>query len=282
MMIINSKDNPKIKLFRKLMSGKKARDEYGLFVLEGARLCADAAKESLDGNIEIKYIFISEQANKKYYDLLENSGLRKCVKDDCLFEISDELAEKMSDEGKSQGVFIIAEKLDKEFSVDNILKSGRYIVLDGLQDPGNVGTLLRTADAVGASGVVLTGNCADVYNPKVVRSAMGSMSRINIFVENDFEKVVGLFKNQGIRVSAAVVSGGIFVPQWLLGERVLKVSEFLPAYWYVKANNMLFGINGEIYSDKGFLTYLGIEMLFAVMLFALVMLVFKTKHDAKR
>ena len=74
---------------------------------------------------------------------------------------------------------------------------------------------------------------------------------------------------------------GIFVPQSLLGSGVLKAARFLPAYWYVRANNMLFGINGEIYSAKGFFSLLGVEMLFAVALFAVVMLVFKTKHDAK-
>ena len=69
---------------------------------------------------------------------------------------------------------MIVFKVDLPFAAEYIDKNGKYLVLDNLQDPGNLGTLLRTADAVGVSGVVMTDNCVDLYNPKVVRSAMGS------------------------------------------------------------------------------------------------------------
>lgn len=81
-------------------------------------------------------------------------------------------------------------------------------MLDNLQDPGNLGTLLRTADAVGVSGVVMTDNCVDLYNPKVVRSAMGSTTRLDLFVVNNFLNVATLFDELGIVTNAAVVRNG--------------------------------------------------------------------------
>jgi len=87
-------------------------------------------------------------------------------------------------------------------------------VLNHLQDPGNVGTLLRTADAVGADGVVLTGNCCDLYNPKVVRSAMGSMGRIKIYVEDDFSRVCNTLSELGIKTLAAVIKNGVSVTEY--------------------------------------------------------------------
>lgn len=206
-MTICSKDNPKIKLFRKLLTNKKARDELGMFVVEGMRICVDTATEAMNGNVEITALFYTADSMIKYRDILDISCFN-CVKSDLKYEISAEVAEKMSDEGNSQGVFIIAKKLDKAFGMDTINSHGKYIVLDNLQDPGNLGTLLRTADAVGVNGVILSGNCVDLYNPKVVRAAMGSMSRLNIFIKNDFETVADVFKSSGICLCAAVIRDG--------------------------------------------------------------------------
>ena len=72
---------------------------------------------------------------------------------------------------------------------------------------------------------------------------------------------------------------GIFVPQSMLSDSVLKAGQFLPAYWYVRANNMLFGISGEVFQTRTFLQYLGVECLFAGALFALIFAVQKAKHD---
>lgn len=207
-MHINSKDNPKIKLYKKLASNKKYRDEQGLFTIEGARNCVDTAYEALCENITIEAVFYTAQALEKYKNNLSVDDIFRCVDDDKIFEISQELADKMTDEGSSQGIFMIAKKLDIPFCEDNIDKGGKYLVLDGLQDPGNLGTLLRTADAVGVSGAVMTDNCVDLYNPKVVRSAMGSISRLKIFVVKRFEEAAELFGKVGILTAAAVVRDG--------------------------------------------------------------------------
>lgn len=213
-MLINSRENPKIKLYKKLSAGRKTRDENGLFTVEGARICVDAAKEAANGNIKIHSVFYTEKAIEKYSEFLDTKLLFECAEDNRIYEVTEEIAGKMSEEGTSQGIFLIAYKLDKKFSCENIDGDGKYLIADNLQDPGNLGTLLRTADAVGVNGVVLTGNCVDLYNPKVVRSTMGSMPRLNIFIENDFEKVMSIFGRKGIKVAAAVVSGGKSVSEY--------------------------------------------------------------------
>ena len=114
----------------------------------------------------------------------------------------------MTDEGNSQGIYMIVFKVDLPFAAEYIDKKGKYLVLDNLQDPGNLGTLLRTADAVGVSGVVMTDNCVDLYNPKVVRSAMGSTTRLDLFVVDNFLNVATLFDELGIVTNAAVVRDG--------------------------------------------------------------------------
>lgn len=207
-MHINSKDNPKIKLYKKLAVSKKYRDEQSLFTIEGARNCVDTAYEALNGNIAVEAVFYTSRAVEKYRKTLSVDDIFRCTDDDRIYEISDDVALKMTDEGSSQGIFMIAHKLDRDLCENELDRNGKYLVLDGLQDPGNLGTLLRTADAVGASGVVLTDNCVDLYNPKVVRSAMGSISRLKLFVVNSFERVAETFDAIGIETVAAVVRNG--------------------------------------------------------------------------
>ena len=209
-MIITSRDNTNVKLLTKLLTSKKARNESGLFVLEGVRICADTIEEAWNKNIEIVAFFYTSDAVEKYQDYINNSWINN-IDDLKKFCISNELAGKISGENTSQGVFIIAKKVDKVLTKNNINPHGKYVVLNHLQDPGNVGTMLRTADAVGADGVILTNQCCDLYNPKVVRSTMGSLSRINIYIENSFETVCNVLKESGITTMAAVISDGVSV-----------------------------------------------------------------------
>ena len=207
-MVIESRDNPKIKLLGKLLSSKKARAEQGLFVIEGVRGCADALRSrQLGEGLEISSVFYSPE-------LLDDdrfSALRELIGAfdmNSKYEISASLAERISDAQTSQGVFAVCKRLDKRLCAEALKPEGKYLVLESLQDPGNLGTVIRTADAVGVGGVILTGSCVELYNPKVVRSAVGSLPRVELFVENDRALVFGLFKAKGIRTAAAVISGG--------------------------------------------------------------------------
>lgn len=203
-MHIVSKDNPKIKLFCKLSNSKKARQEQGLFVIEGARLCSDAIAEWVSGRLDIHAAFASVSALEKYGDYID-AALFEDDKWGRFFTVDDKLCSVLSDTKASQGIYIIAAMKDNSLSEDKIKAEGRYLVLDNLQDPGNLGTLLRTSDAVGVDGVVLSNNCCDLYNPKTLRSAMGSVFRLNVFVCNDFSEAISALKNHGIKTYAAVV-----------------------------------------------------------------------------
>ncbi len=203
-MHIVSRDNPKIKKFLKLQSSKKMRQNEGLFVLEGARLCADAFDEHRNGKLQIYCAFASQNALEKYSQFIDVT-LFDNQKSDVFFTLDDSLADKISDTKTSQGVFIIAYLPDNSFDSSKIKSDGKYAVLNNLQDPGNVGTILRTADAVGVDGVVLSNNCCDLYNPKVLRSTMGSLFRLNIFVADDFSDVCDCFKSKNVKVLATVV-----------------------------------------------------------------------------
>lgn len=198
MQKITSKDNPSVKLYRKLLSGKKYRRENGLFVLEGVRLIEDAVKE----NAELHSVFVTEDCYKKLsqhgeaLDFLERGGVNS-------FLIPDEFGDKFSDTDNPQGIFAVCGMLDKPAFSDTIRNGGKYLLLHSLQDPGNLGTIIRTADAVGVDAVFLA-DCCDLYNPKVIRSTMGSIFRLNVS-EIDFERDFPEFEKQGIPTFAAVV-----------------------------------------------------------------------------
>lgn len=191
---VTSKDNPSVKLFRKLMTSKKERMQYKRFALEGSRLVFDALKS----NAPVEKIFVTQSALRKYGDYLKNiEGIN-------IILISDDLGGKISDTGKTQGIFAECAFIDKTDKLDNLKKNGRYAVLYQLQDPGNAGMIIRTADALGLDGVIFSGSC-DIYNPKVIRSTMGSIFRIPVYRDVPVDDVFIAMDNAGISTYAAVV-----------------------------------------------------------------------------
>ncbi len=203
-MHIVSRDNPKIKLFLKLSSSKKTRQENGFFVLEGARLCGDALSEWKSGRLEIYAAFASETALEKYADYID-PALFSDEKSNVFFKVDEKLCAKISETQASQGVFMIAKIKDNTLNSDCINPDGKYLIMNNLQDPGNVGTILRTCDAVGVDGVIMTNNCCDLYNPKVIRSAMGSVFRLNVYAGSDFAETNNIFRSCGVKTMAAVI-----------------------------------------------------------------------------
>lgn len=193
--IITSKDNPVIKLYQKLSKSKKERIQYGLFVLEGLRITEDALH---DGHVS--NLIFTENACEKYSGQLFQADL----KDTRTIVISNELGNRISATGTTQGVFAICRIPVRKAPV--FTDNSKYIVLYGLQDCGNVGMIIRTADALGMDGIILSGSC-DLYSPKVIRSTMGSVFRTNIFIENDTEELFSLLERNNIITSAAVIDG---------------------------------------------------------------------------
>ncbi|WP_297956786.1 RNA methyltransferase [uncultured Ruminococcus sp.] len=194
--IITSKDNPTIKLYQKLSSSKKERLQYGLFVLEGLRIVLDALKEESG----ITQLILTEKAQERFGEELLQADLRNTR----TIVISNELGNRIASTESTQGVFAMC-RIPLQRKVQSILRDGgKYLVLFGLQDPGNVGMMIRTADALGINGVILSGSC-DLYSPKVIRSTMGSVFRMNIAVENDTETLFAELGKAGAVTSAAVI-----------------------------------------------------------------------------
>lgn len=225
---ITSKDNPKFKILSSLMSSKRERKEQGLFVAEGLRLVLDAVKSGL---VPVS-VFVSEGFVTKFPDKLELicDGCENC------YVITDALAEKISDTKTPQGVFAVFNTLDKNLNIDTIYNNGHFIFIVSLQDPGNVGTIIRTAEAMGLSGVIMTSDCPDVFSPKVLRSTMGSAFRIPIAVCTDAVDTIRLLCDKGFTTYAAV-----------LDEKSLKLGEFeFPNKAVALIGNEANGLNIEV------------------------------------
>ena len=191
---ITSKNNELIKYAKKLFTSRKARTQERKFVLEGARLSFDA----LNSSYEINTFLITEKAAEKYPDqlskMLETAG--------SAYFISEEAAGKLGETENTQGVFCICEIPNAE---NRIQKDKKYISLDSLQDPANLGAIIRTAEALGIDGAICF-NCCDIYNPKALRASMGSILRLPIISSGDLVSDIENAKALGFSVFAAVPS----------------------------------------------------------------------------
>lgn len=199
-MVITSRKNTAIQFYKKLLTNKRFRKEENLFCLEGFRL----VNEMLLSKGEAKMILASETFLAKNSAFIASNHLNQTD----VLVISDALAEYISDVPTPQGVFAIAKRLDKKCMLGTIKTTGRYLVLCQLQDPGNLGTILRSADAFGMDGVFLF-NCCDIYSPKVVRSAMGALFHLPFALCDDIHSFLTCCKSRHIITYAAVVCNGI-------------------------------------------------------------------------
>ena len=168
-MEITSLDNQLVKKIASLHK-KKFRDEYELFFIEGMK----SIKEAINFNQEIEYILYSPDMVE--YDL-DIEGI----------EVSKEILCKISDTVTPQGIIAVCKI--KEEKIDVLKGKKKIVYLDKVHDPGNVGTIIRTADAFGIDCVVLSKECADIYSPKVVRSTMGSLFHLPVIRDVGVEEL---------------------------------------------------------------------------------------------
>jgi len=194
MEIITSKDNTVIKLYRKLADSRRERLKHEMFVLEGFRIVMDAVKEKRNP----EYLILTSQAYEKY----ESELLQADLNNTRLIVISNELGNRISQTENTQGIFAICRIPDKKILIPD--KNGKYIVLINVQDPGNMGMIIRTADALGIDGVIIS-ECCDLYSPKVIRSTMGSVFRVRIYSEPDSDNIFNMLDESNIKSFAAVI-----------------------------------------------------------------------------
>lgn len=191
-MVITSRKNDAVKRFRELLREKSVRDAQGVFAVEGDHLCGELAK----GGFRILTALMTENAAVKYPKTAAALGSAGEV-----VVISQEIAEYISDTKAPQGLFAIAAKPHSDGIPDG---AGRLVLLDGVQDPGNVGTILRTAEALGFDGAALSPECADIWSPKTLRASMGSVFRLPC-ITRELPGIISGLKEMGFRVYGSML-----------------------------------------------------------------------------
>ena len=186
--VITSKENPVIRHYRELCRKKRYRRTCKLFPAEGLRLVREAVQAGNAGTV-----LLTAAAREKYADEFPDS-----------FCISDELGRYIADTEHPQGVFAVCRMPQLSFEEQPLRPDGRYLVTCGLQDPGNMGMILRTADALGADAVLSCQSC-EVYSPKVVRATMGAIFRQPVYEVSDVQAMSDALWKAGIRSFAAVL-----------------------------------------------------------------------------
>ena len=198
MDILTSRENPTVKNLCKLLASKKARREQGLFVTEGIKLCLEAFRSG----VLVKQIFYTPESLEKYP---EEMKYLLCQSPHAT-PISAGVAQKISTASTPQGVFCLCNLLDNQKTLAKINSNGKYLALCSLQDPGNMGTVIRSAEAFGIDGLIVTGDCPDIYSPKVLRSTMGSAFRLPIAVTDDLQNLTVRMRAAGVSVYGAALS----------------------------------------------------------------------------
>lgn len=186
MQVISSKENEFIKHIKKLKD-KKYRDINKEFIVEGIKLI----KEAIEEKAEIKQIVICD--NCQNTDIIPKELMYEIAKYECIY-VTEKIFNSITDVNTPQGILAIIGRNNEETQID--YTQDIIVALDDIQDPGNLGTILRTADSIGLNQILVSKGTADSYNPKVVRSTMGAIFRVKIIECEDLEKTLKEVKKQ--------------------------------------------------------------------------------------
>ncbi|WP_242955483.1 TrmH family RNA methyltransferase [Flavonifractor sp. An52] len=185
---ITSRQNPLVARLRKLGNDKKTRRQEGVFLCEGHKL----VEEALRWNAVVETLVVAEGIEPP----------RKLPEGVRLVEMPADVLKSVSTVDTPQGMLALCRTPD--LTPPKTLTPGLYLVLDGVQDPGNVGTVWRTADAFGAEGVFLLPGCAEPFSPKTVRSTMGACFRLPVW-ETGLEELTVLLKTAELPLYATAL-----------------------------------------------------------------------------
>lgn len=191
-MVITSKDNDTIKFLKKLKD-KKYRDQENAYIIEGAKLIKEAIQES----IKIKMIILCDGCSAE--NAIDSDLMYEIAKYECIC-VSEKIFLSLTNVVNPQGILAVVEKNNNTNEID--YNDDLFLILDDLQDPGNMGTILRTADSINLKQIIVSKGSADVYNPKVVRSTMGAIFRIKVIESDDLSKTIKEMKKHKIKVVA--------------------------------------------------------------------------------
>jgi TrmH family RNA methyltransferase len=196
---ITSKENKAVRYLVSL-SDPKVRKKEKAFLIEGIRMVEEALRDKLGVKQVIAAPSLTQHHGKGVLKLAEHHGVE-------LLWISERLLDSISDSKTPQPVMAVVEM--REHSEESLLahSSGLIVIAHHLQDPGNLGTIIRTAEAVGASGVAITPHTVDAYNSKAVRGSMGSILRVPVVRIQNEHAFVETCKERGFQAAALVLNG---------------------------------------------------------------------------
>ncbi len=192
-MVITSKDNEIVKHIKKLKE-KKYREEYNEFIVEGIKMI----QEAIDEKMKIKQVIICDDCKNE--GVLPSELMYEIAKLDCIY-VSEKVFNTITDVINPQGIMAILEKpVNSESKID--FNASNFLILDNVQDPGNMGTILRTADSLNLKQIIVSKGSADIYNLKVVRSTMGAIYRVRVIETDNLVKTIKELKKHRIKVYA--------------------------------------------------------------------------------
>lgn len=198
--MITSYSNRSVKEVIQLNQKAKVRNKQGVFVAEGVKMFAEAPEE------RIHRVYIAQRAEAELRSAYGAKLNRLSVE-----IVADDVFDKMSDTKTPQGILCLVRQY--RYGIDELLnnrehnKNPLFILLEDLQDPGNLGTVFRTGEGAGADGIVMSSQTVDIYNPKTIRSTMGSIYRVPFLYTDDLQGTIRELQKNGIHVYAAHLDG---------------------------------------------------------------------------
>lgn len=190
MQIISSKDNEIVKQIKKLKD-KKYRDIENAYIVEGIKL----VKEALQENANIKQIVLCDDCEK--VENISKELMYEIAKHNCIY-VTNKIFKYISEVQAPQGILAVIEKNNANGEID--YNEDIIVALDDIQDPGNLGTILRTVDSIGLKQILVSKGTADSYNPKVVRSTMGAIFRVKIIECENLEQTLKEIKKHKFKI----------------------------------------------------------------------------------
>ena len=242
--VITSRQNPSV-LYACKLAEKKHRQKDRRFRLDGIKLFSEA----VSSGVEIESAFIAEGARERIFDKLGNFLIDATEKGCQIKILSDGVFEKISEEKSPEGIICIAKYIDKfhkiatinniEAFIGEIINSEKSVfALESVRDPGNLGTIIRSAVAFGVDCILLSDDCADLYNPKTIRAAMGTLFKQNVLIVEDMKTALKMLSENGRKTYAAALSNDAR----LLGKCDLTLKDC------IVVGNEGHGLSGEIIS----------------------------------
>lgn len=192
--MITATSNKRIKWLVSLTEKAKERKKEQVFLVEGTKMFEEADEKY------IREVYVSES-------YIEKNGISEKLKKTGYETVSDEVFKKISDTKAPQGILCVMKQY--QYTLEELLQKENpvFVLLEDIQDPGNLGTILRTGEGAGIDGVIMTKDTVDIYNPKTIRATMGSVYRMPFLYVDSLADVIEKLQEKGISVYAAHLQG---------------------------------------------------------------------------